>query len=220
MSNAGYPYDDSGTSPGNLVTREPHVISEVNSASKRTLVPVHAPFYQNNFILEHRDSNGVYSPMVLGEDYDLSLMFMGATQALGKRIYGGITVHRELTQGMFFITYQCLGGIWTGDRNLILEAIASRIYNPRIGTWDQVTNVIEVFPPKPHGQELSQFRGMEDLIAVFNQLNNKLGTPVAPSLLYQEETLRILAAYEGLALRVGQLESEVSRLSNYINSLK
>ena len=220
MSENAYPYDDTGESPGNLIMREAHVISEVNSNSKRTLVPVFAPFYQNNFVLEHRDDNGVYTPLVPTVDYDFSLLFMAASQSIGKYVQGGITVHRELTNGIFFITYQNLGGIWTGDRNLILEAISSRIMNPRIGTWEQVTNVQEVFPPLPHGQDLQDFRKLDDLIDAVNGIGGKLSVPIPPSLLYQEQTLRILQAYDGLSLRLGQAESEIQRLNNVINNLK
>ena len=50
-----------------------------------------------------------------------------------------------------------------------------------------------------------------------NTLTNKLGQPVPPSLLYQEQTLRILAAYEGLSRRLETAEDEIRRLNQLLN---
>ena len=218
MSEVAYPYDPTGVALSNLVTREPHVLTEINSASKRTLIPVHSPFYQNNFLLEYKDTNGNFSPLAAVTDYDLSLRYVGASVSLGKNIFGGITVHREFLDGMIYITYQTIGGTWTADRNIVLENLASLVYNPRIATWDQLTNVPAVFPPTPHSQELLQFRGLEDLIESVDKISQGLSVPVPPSLLYQEETLRLLTAFELLKTRVETLEEEVALLKTQIVS--
>lgn len=218
MAEIVYEYDDTGRNPNNLIYREPHVITEINSLSKRTLIPDFAPFYQDNFILEHKDSNGVFHPLDEKIDFDFGLLFMGAAVAIGKKVYGGVVVHRELLEGMVYITYRTLGGNWMGDKNLVLENLASSVYNPRIGTWDNVHNAPEVFVPLPHQQNLNNFKGLEDLIEVFGRLEQKLGSPVPPSLLYQEQTLRILSMYDGLGRRIGELESQVTRLRSMLET--
>lgn len=214
MTIVAYPdVDTTGENPRNLVLRESHLLTEINDRSKRTLVFNHSPFYRNNFLLEHRDVEGNYSELHEGVDFDFSLRHIAASVALGKDLFGGVTVHTNLISGTVVATYQTLGGKWVGDRSIVLENLASSIFNPRVGSWDQVTNVQEVFPPSPHTQPVETLKGWEDMLAMFNVLINKLGQPVEPSLLYQEQTLRMLQAYDGLLRRVESLEDDVRRLS-------
>ena len=216
MPNVSCPYDPTGAAPESFIIREPHVLTEVNSRSKRTLVPVFSPFYQNNFLLEHKDNNGIFSPLILGEDYDLSLRYMGASVALGKSLFGGIVIHRDFLDGMIYISYQALGGQWSADKNMVLENLVSMVYNPRIATWDQVTNIQDVFPPRPHTQDLLQFRGLEDLIKSVDGITASLSVPMPPSLLFQQETLTFLEKLEALKKRVETIENNVSQIKSFL----
>lgn len=213
MSEVSYPYDVTGLASTNLISREPHVLTEINSLSKNTIIPTLAPFYQDNFLLEYRDTNGVYSPLVVGEDYDFSFLFIGATVSIGKKLYGGITIHREFLNGMIFATYQTLGGMWVADRTIVLENLASLIYNPRIASWEQITNVQEVFPALPHQQPLEQYKGLEDLIVKFDDIVNVLSMPPAESLQPQQVTLELLTSYDLLLNRLAALENDFATLS-------
>lgn len=212
MSEVLYPFDITGTAASNLVTREPHVLSEINSDSKRILVMVHSPFYQNNFKLEYKDVNGNFTILTEGIDYDFSLLFIGATVAIGKKLYGGVVINQSFLNGMLYPTYQTLGAPWMADRNIVLENIASLVYNPRIATWDQITNVQETFPPAPHTQPIDQFRGLEDLIASISSLNDTLSIPSTPSLAYQQNSLEVNTKIELLTRRVESLEATAARL--------
>lgn len=220
MSEVSYPYDVTGMASTNLISREPHVLTEINSASKRTIIPMFAPFYQDNFLLEYRDNNGVYSPLVVGEDYDFSFMFIGASVSVGKKLYGGITVHRDFLNGMIYPTYQTLGGGWVGNRNLILENLASLIYNPRIASWEQITDIQEVFPPLPHQQPLETLKGLEDLLVKFDDIVNAVAANPGSSLQLQQVTLEMLTAYDGILNRVQTLENQVIQLSNSLMALQ
>lgn len=217
MATVAYDYDPTGRSPDNFIPREPHLLTEINDRSKRTLVLKFSPFYRNNFLLEHRDVEGKYSVLAEGIDYDLSLRYLGASDALGIPVFGGVTIHTSFISGTLLVSYQTIGGKWTGDRELVLENLASAVFNPRIGSWDAITNVPEVFPPSPHQQPIETFKGFDELIAIMNRLTNKLGQPVPPSLLYQEQTLRILTAYEGLSRRLETAEDEIRRLNQLLN---
>ena len=217
MSSVTYPYDPTGESPDSFISREPHVLTEVNSRSKRTLVPVFSPFYQNNFLLEYKDTNGNFSPLVAGIDFDFSLRYMGASVALGKMLFGGVVIHRDFLEGMIYMSYQALGGVWSADKNMVLENLVSMVYNPRIATWDQVTNIQDVFPPRPHTQDLLQFRGLEDLIKSIDGITAGLSIPVEPSLLFQQETLTFLEKLELLKKRTDTIENDIAQIKTFLN---
>lgn len=214
MPIVSYPYDPTGVATTNRVVREPHVLSEINSNSKRTLVPFFAPFYQNNFVLEYKDMNGNYSPLTLGIDYDLGLKYVGASVALAKPIYGGAIVNTEFTQGMIYLTYNTLGGTWVGNRSVILEHLAGLVHNPRIGTWDQITDVQAVFPPLPHGQDLMQFRGLEGLIESVGAVERALSEPKPISLWTQQQLLVLGTEQASIRTRLNALETAVHNLQN------
>lgn len=204
--------DRTGMAIANLVVREPHVLTEVNSRSKRTIVPVHGPFYLNNLLLEIQWPDGSYSPLELGTDYAPVFRYRSAEIATSKEVFGGLQVQRELVEGMICLTYQALGTAWAGDRNYVLEAIASSVLNPRVATWDSISGLPEIFPPQTHQQPLEDFRGLEDLIAAVNAIGDKLAEPFNPSLLYPQIAVELLAKYEGLLRRTESLENELLEL--------
>ena len=204
--------DRTGMAIGNLVMREPHVLTEVNSRSKRTIVPVHGPFYLNNLLLEIKAPDGTYSPLVLGQDYTPVFRYRACEIATSKEVFGGLSVQRELVEGSLCLTYQAVGTAWAGDRNYVLEAIASSVLNPRVATWDSISGLPTVFPPETHQQPLEQFRGLEDLISAVNSMGDKLGQPFNPSLLYPQIAVELLGKYEGLLRRMESMENELFEL--------
>lgn len=204
--------DRTGMAIANLVTREPHVLTEINSRSKRTIVPVHGPLYLNNLLLEIQAPDGSYSPLVLGTDYTPVFRYRAAEIATSKEVFGGIQVQKELIEGMICLTYQAVGTEWSGDRNYVLESIASSVLNPRVATWDSISGLPVVFPPEVHQQPLQDFRGLEDLIAAMNGIGDKLTQPFNPSLLYPQIAVELLGKYEGLLRRMESMENELFEL--------
>lgn len=165
-----YPLDITGFASANLVANEPHVLTEINSATQRIIIPVFAPFHQDNFTLQHVDDNGVVHDLILDVDYYLCLPFIGASRSLGKMVYGGVAINTNLINGIVKITYQTLGGAWCADPTYVLERIAERVYNPKTTVWDILTNVQQTFPPINHNQEADSFFGMQELLAKLNEL--------------------------------------------------
>jgi hypothetical protein len=165
-----YPLDTTGFAPANLIANEPHVLTELNSATQRIIIPDFAPFHQDNFVLRHTDSNGVTRDLILDVDYYVCLPFIGASRSLGKMVYGGIAINTNLVQGIVSVTYQTLGGTWCADPTYVLERIAERVYNPKTTLWDVVTNIQQTFPPINHNQEADSFFGMKELIDKLSEL--------------------------------------------------
>lgn len=209
-------YDYTGENPDYFIVREQHVLSEVNSDSKRTLILDNAPCYRNNFILEHRDPNGNYTPLLEGVDFNFGLLYMGATYTVGKEVFGGVVIHREFVNGTIAASYQCLARKPV-NRALILENLASSVYNPRVGVWENVAGAMEHFPAAPHLEDLQNLKGMEDLIQAFNKMTDALTNQPKASLQYQQETLAILTNQEEILQRLSQMEVDIKYLQNRLN---
>ena len=170
MPTVQYPFDTTGLSPANRIVDEPHTLTEINSSTYRIIIPEFAPFYLDNFQLKHVSLTGVVTPLIADVDYYLCLPYIGATRSIGKFVYGGATLVNRYVNGHISVTYQTLGGTWTADCLFVLERLADMMYNPKITSWDVVTNVQEIFPPINHDQQFDYVYGQQELIEAINQL--------------------------------------------------
>lgn len=165
MSNEySYPFDPTGTSPGNKITGEQQILTIINEKHYSRIIPRWAPFFHQGLRLRIRLPNGVVRDMVEGEDYYLGNQFRQATKATAKPIYGSINIIDRTLQGTIMLdTYQTLGGMWTIDETEIAEILANQLYNPRIVTWEQVVEVPAMFPVINHEWDLVDLTGMSDV---------------------------------------------------------
>lgn len=189
MPNVTYPLDTTGISPGNLVRNEPHVLTEINDATYRIIIPDFAPFYQDNFSLNYTSNTGVVTPLVKGIDFDFCLPYMDASRAIGKYLFGGITIHNTYIQGFLKVNYQTLGDKWVADKNYVLEQIVQHNYNPRVVYWDQLSNVQEYFPPTSHAQDYDTIYGQKSVIESVDRLIEAILAGPNPGNQYLAHTL-------------------------------
>jgi len=176
-----YPFDPTGLAPSNIIPDEIHTLTEVNARTHRILIPNCSPFYLGSLQLKHVDSSGQTRLLVEDIDYTLCLPYIGATRSIGQMIYGGITIHQSLINGLIKITYRTLGGDWIADGNYVLEMLAEYVYNPRITVWDTVTNRTDAFPPINHDQSMDYVYGHQDLITSINELADTIITHPNPT---------------------------------------
>lgn len=210
MTSVSFPLDTTGLSSVNKITREPHVLTEVNSDTYRIIIPTFAPFYLDNFVLEHKAINGNVTPLDMDVDYTIALMYLGASRSVGKAVYGGITMNTDLPNGTILVTYQNLGGEWVADSSLVLERLANMAYNPRTTVWDIVTDKPNAFPPTNHNQSLDYVFGQQDLINAIHRLVSSLAAQPGA----MEPILRNLIANNQL---VDMLTKDRVGLSNVVN---
>ncbi len=209
--------DYTGNDPRFLVVREPHVLSELNSRTRRTLVPYTGPFYRNNFKLEFRDADGNYSELVVDEDFYFSLRYVSGWVATSFETNGGITVTTELQNGMIFITYQSVGsGFWNGERNELLERLASAVYNPRASSWDMIANLPQMFPPGPHQVNWQDTKGLDSLVEVMNRLVDAAAQPRPNSLFYPQMVVEVLGKYETVIQQQMSMQEDIRQIKEFL----
>ena len=68
-----------------------------------------------------------------------------------------------------------MGGGWVADANLVLTTLAEHLYNPKIVSWDLVTNVQQTFPPINHDDHMNYLFGHQQLIDAINALSVVFG---------------------------------------------
>ncbi len=215
MADVTYPYDSSGNAATNLVRDEPQILTQINDDPFRYFIPNFAPFYQNNFVLKARNNLGVYTTLRAGIDYNFCMKYIGATRANGMMVWGGIYIINKEIQGTLLVTYQCLGGAWSANRDYVLQVIEENNFNPRRCAWDQLTNVPDKFPPSGHPEDLDNFTGFRDLIASVDRIANAVATANPLQNAFYQHVLDHNDPHQTLAL-VGQQYATRAQLNQAI----
>ena len=165
-----------------IVTNETHTVTAVNSDTYHTLIPLHGPFFKVGFQLVYISPTNVVTPLVAGVDYNFALMWISASRVLGDILYGAVTIQTPQQVGTYRInSYKTAGSQWSLPINEVYELLVNNAYNPRIASWEQVIGQPAVYPPTPHTQPLSDFKGFDQLIVALDALGNHIMTNPALS---------------------------------------
>lgn len=164
-----YPFDATGILQSNRILDEQHSVTENNFRNYYFIVPKFAPFFADNITVVHSYLGNVRQ-LVENVDYYCALMFVGATRAIGKPIYGAITLNNLGTSGVVSISYNTIGGTWNVDHLFVIEQIAEKAYNPRTVAWEHVVDTPTVFPPIPHAWELVDLVGQTEVVAALGDI--------------------------------------------------
>lgn len=168
-----YVFDQTGVLPANLITDEQHVLTDLNYRDQFFIIPEKAPFFTNNLTVE-LITQVDRRVLTNGVDYSLVLPNMSATRSIGLALYGGIMFHNRFMDGIIYIDYQTIGGIWTSGRTNAINALAQNLYNPRTIYWDQVSGITDQFPPINHDQSLDSITGLENLLTSIDSIANSI----------------------------------------------
>ena len=181
-----YTFDATGLATTNLIVNEKHSVFENNYEIFDYIVPDYAPFYAQGLVLQKESIIGVVTPMILGTDYTLCFNYLAATNSTTLPIYGGIVLLGNFlpTDVVNIVSYQTLGGEWCADISSVLQNVLNSAYNPRIVSWDQVTNVQQTFPTIPGIIPLTDVTGMSDLINAINNISTAIANKPANNIVF------------------------------------
>lgn len=215
MKKYKYALDTTGSSVDNLIIDEEQFLTESNFKDYAYVIPDFAPFFINSLKVIHIQTDGSRKELTEGLDYYPALQYIAATRSIGRELWGGISFTNRGIQGTVEITYQTLGGTWTGDRLYVLESLAERNYNPRIAYWDDVTDVQEIFPVINHEQSFDTIYGQDKLIEAIDRLTDKVGEKGGMPVSY----LTHLTNYNNPhKLTLEQLGYSIAELSDIVNN--
>lgn len=176
-----YALDTTGVALANKVTGEQHALT-ASTNIYNVVVPNNTPFYSQGFSISYRDLAGVTRTLVEGIDYYFSHMFVGASRAIGKPVYGSITLLDMNITGVGTFVYQTLGGTWAANTTTINTVLSDILRNPRTTTWEMVANVPTVFPPVTHNWDLVDMVGETELVNAINLISAAIAAKSATNL--------------------------------------
>lgn len=158
-----YPFDPTGVNQANLIVNDQHIVTANNYEDYYFVVPKFGPFFNESMVVTQSVA-GVTRVMVEGIEYAGCLPFIGASRSIGKLVYGAISFTDPNITGVVSLKYQTLGGAYIFDDQYVLTIIADRVYNPRITTYEQVTDKPTLFPPTNHQWNLVDLVGQSSVV--------------------------------------------------------
>ncbi|MDR3392332.1 MAG: hypothetical protein P4L77_11420 [Sulfuriferula sp.] len=160
-----YPFDPTGKLASNLITGEMQTLVPGTQGSFHFIVPKLAPYFVDSMKATFEDTAGNIRPLTMGVDFVCTHVFHDASLACASPIAGSLSFYNLQLSGQIQLQYQTLGGIWTLDIDAIQTILADRLHNPRITTWEQVTEQPVTFPVIDHEWNLVDLVGMSDVLA-------------------------------------------------------
>jgi hypothetical protein len=169
-----YPFDPTGRSTGNRIVKEQHVITAANFRDYHYVVPKFAPFFSSNMDIRLQYPDSTVRVLTRGVDYYFSHQFLDASKACAAPIYGSISFLDTDTAGILSIEYQTVGGMWTLSTGEITRILADELRNPRITTWEQITDRPVRFPVVDHEWDLIDMVGMTEVVGSIDGVREAL----------------------------------------------
>lgn len=157
-----YQFDPTGISKNNFIANELHVIPP---ESKRIIALKGGSFYANSVTITHG-----HETLELGKDYDFTSLYQDATIATGKDVYVLIYFVNPDFNGEVNVTYQCVGGEYTGIWETIQDYINILTVDPRHIYWDDILKKPRKFVPVEHYHDVDDIYGLNILAVKLEEL--------------------------------------------------
>jgi hypothetical protein len=159
-----YALDTTGQALANKITNDNHSLSFGAGSQYLFVVPKESPFYEVGLVIRHTPTTGPTVVLTKGVDYNLAFKFIGASSAITKPVYGGISFVNTALTGSVSLDYQALGGNYSVDTQTLTSILSDELRNPLIVSWEDVAGVPTVFPPTPHAWQLNDLVGLTALV--------------------------------------------------------
>lgn len=133
-----YPFDPQCRLDSNWIPKE--TLSAFPSKSTRTLVPLHAPFFQKDCVVRKGTRE-----LIEGTDFYFSIEHKVASHATARRVFGGITIIRDELIPPFTIEYHPQGGTFEATADQIKKYLDTK---PDVweSDWGKLINS-QYYPP-------------------------------------------------------------------------
>lgn len=174
-----YPFDPTGQAATNRIIGEQVVVLPKGDRLFHFSMPQFAPFFEEGAVLKLRDVDNNVIPLVKGVHFYFSHKYADASLATMHPIWGSISWLQDIV-GTLIIDYNTLGGIWTLSAEKIIEILTNTTQNPRITTWEMVTERPVDFPVIDHPWNLDDMVGQKEILEVLNNFYEAYLTSIDP----------------------------------------
>lgn len=188
-----YPFDPQCRLDSNEIKDEP--LLAYPSSATRTLVPAHAPFFQEGCVVK---KNG--KELVEGIDFYFSLEHKVASYATALRVYGGITIINDGIAPPLTMDYHLQGGSFEATPGQIRQYLdtAPDIWD---GSWEALLGN-SYYPPVKILYDPEKFVSEPALIEACNLITEAIKAKD------EKETI----SYQVYAMRVAKLKADLDNL--------
>lgn len=205
--------DESGVSPANLRTAEPH---NAPTRSTRVIKPDFGPYFTKTLKV-WSVAGGVKTQLQRGVHFTCVEFFAKASEHLGKEICGALLIHIPGLPDDFELEYQALGGFQNIDFKAMAEAVRDLNSAGITVDWKDILDKPKGFPPLPHKQDSADMYGVEYLAAEVQSLLYAIdvGDDYSTLLLLKEVSASRMSTITALSGLMNAIEAHIQ---NKINS--
>lgn len=204
-----YPLDQTGLSVSNKIIKERHELTSTTWSGFNLIIPKAAPFFDDSIThLVHYPSGDILEK---GRDWITGWMFQSATAELGQFLSGCIYIFDTALAGHIEIpSYQCLGGEWQLDTQVLEAILADKLLNPQRFYWEYVANTPNIFRPLDHDQDIDEFSELGSLLDELRGISNAIRLASESGALGEHESKK-----NPHNMGPGDLTTPLDRLLNY-----
>ena len=163
--------DPYGTNPANDIKAERKVLSSTQDGTFMFLIPKAAPFYAETVVIKHVASGRT---LVKGVDWEPGYRFELVSKRTYKPVYGAICILDRTLTGTFEYDYHTLGGEYTLDEQTLLTMLSNALTDPRVTTWEKITDKPWYFSPIQHLFDVADMVGGKELADALNRIADKI----------------------------------------------
>lgn len=156
-----YPFDPTGQAPSNKITNELQSVISPDWKDYHFIIPKIAPFFLDTLTIRLVDEDRF---LVEGLDWLAGHKFLDASRATAKNVHGSIMFLNKSISGVIELNYQTVGGEWLIAETFIAQLLNNVLTNPRITSWEEITNPPDRFPVIDHEWNLSDMVGMSSVV--------------------------------------------------------
>lgn len=198
-----YPLDLTGQAASNLITGEVHA---VNVNAQPAFVTNYGPFYTTGLVVTRLDTGQVLTPGTVGStngQYVATQLLVDMTLRTGQEICSVIVLTDKTLPAnlQVSVTYQVLGGAYSGSVDAIQQLIDALNLNNQPVLWADILGKPVLFPPAPHLHDLGDIYGFEYLVAVLERIVQAI---------YVGDDAQLTAIYQYIDHQIAGLQSSIS----------
>ena len=196
------PFDPTGKSRDNYIHNEIHTLPHL---VKRIIAPRMGAFYAESLRVRYGNQE-----LVLGKDYELAALYHDATVVVGKDVNVLIVFTNENIVGDVEISYQVVGGEYTGTFEMIQKYVNVLLVDPRKVRWDDILAKPDFYAPREHFHDINDVYGLNELIPYIEELRQAL---------VRIRSKEFRKVYDRLTAIRGQYETDYRNLLNRLNTI-
>lgn len=163
-----YGLDPTGINPDNLVVGEAHQLA---NRRIRAISPVEGAFYGESIVVREANTGRL---LTKGVHYVPGGYYRTISELYGKAVYGFILVTDPSVQPDVEITYQVVGGIYSGTTETLKNLLEQHRDDGSEFSYYDVIGRPDLYDPTPHFHSVSDGLGFEYMVHALERLRNAI----------------------------------------------